>query len=381
MMIGVELISVALKASGTMKICPEFGEWTPAATFIRVDFPAPFSPHIACISPDLSSKFMFSPLVNGFSLEGMEKRGGMGYHKIPMEKRYGDARTEAILHYLPFSEEDEKLGMVCTTVGSVEVPPYVEYPPHKNDHPAIFRNVAEGRTLPNFHIIYITRGKGIFETEGKTYAVVPGSALFLLPGIKHRYKPVFETGWHEYWVGFQGKNFSRIMEEGLFSREYVFSEIGLHDSIIATFNMIIDEVKTQAPLFQLKTCAGIFSLIAEILSRNRRKDRMNNYQRIVEKAKFLMEANVSGAINLLGISEQIGISTSRFNEIFKTYTSMTPYQYYMQLKIKKAADLLEQKDTSVKEVAYTLGFEDQYYFSRFFKKKTGVAPSAWRKLI
>ncbi|MDR2784824.1 MAG: AraC family transcriptional regulator [Treponema sp.] len=111
------------------------------------------------------------------------------------------------------------------------------------------------------------------------------------------------------------------------------------------------------------------------------KDQMNNYQRIVEKAKSLMEANVSGAINLPGISKQIGISISRFNEIFKAYTSMTPYQYYMRLKIKKAADLLEQKSASVKEVAYSLGFEDQYCFSRFFKKKTGVAPSVWRKLI
>ncbi|MDR2630868.1 MAG: AraC family transcriptional regulator [Spirochaetaceae bacterium] len=298
-----------------------------------------------------------------------------------MEKKSGDIRSEAILHYLPFSEEDEKLGMVCTTVGNVEVPPGVEYPPHKNEHPAIFRNVSEGRTLPNFHIIYITNGKGIFETEGKSYTVSPGSVFFLLPGIKHRYKPVLEIGWHEYWVGFQGKNFSKLLEEGLLSREHVFSEPGLHDSIIAIFNMIIDEVNLQAPLFQLKVCAGILSLIAEILTRSRRKDQINNYQMIVEKAKSLMEENVSKAINLPDISEQIGLSTSRFNEIFKTYTSMTPYQYYMQLKIKKAADLLEQKNTSIKEVAYRLGFEDQYYFSRFFKKKTGATPSAWRKLI
>jgi AraC-like DNA-binding protein len=290
-------------------------------------------------------------------------------------------QPEAILHYLPFSEEDEKLGMVCTTVGSVDVPPYVEYPPHKNAHPAIFRNVSEGRTLPIFHIIYITRGRGVFKAEGRSYMVEPGSVFFLPPGLKHQYRPVFEAGWHEYWVGFQGKNFSKLLEEGILSREYVFSETGLHDSMIATFNMIINEVKTQAPLFQLKACAGIFSLIAEILTRNRRKDQITNNQRIVEKAKSLMEANVSGIINLSDISEQIGISTSRFHEIFKTYTSMTPYQYYMELKIKKAADLLEQKNVSVKEVAYSLGFEDQYYFSRFFKKKIGVAPSSWRKLI
>ncbi|MDR0452322.1 MAG: AraC family transcriptional regulator [Treponema sp.] len=305
----------------------------------------------------------------------------MGYHRIPTVKKSDVARPEALLHYLPFSEEDEKLGMVCTNVGNVEVPPYVEYPPNKNRHPAIFRNVAEGRTLPNFHIIYITKGKGIFEAEGKSYTVLPGSVFFLLPGLKHRYKPVFEVGWHEYWVGFQGKAFFKLLEEGILSRECVFSESGLHDNMIAAFNMIIDEVKTQAPLFQLKACAGVLSLIAEILTRNRRKEQINNYQRIVEKAKSLMEANVLGAINLPGISGQIGISTSRFNEIFKTYTSMTPYQYYMQLKIKKAADMLEQKDASIKEVAYALGFDDQYYFSRFFKKKTGVAPSAWRKLI
>ncbi|MDR1411816.1 MAG: AraC family transcriptional regulator [Spirochaetaceae bacterium] len=298
-----------------------------------------------------------------------------------MGKRSDDTRPEAVLHYLPFSEEDEKLGMVCTTVGNVEVPPYVEYPPNKNGHPAIFRNVAEGRTLPNFHIVYITKGKGIFEADGKSYTVMPGSAFFLLPGLKHRYRPVFEVGWHEYWVGFQGKNFFELLDEGIFSREYIFFETGLHDNMVAIYNMIIDEVKTQAPLFQLKACAGILSLIAEILTRNRRKEEVNNYQRIVEKAKSLMEANVSGAVNLQAISGQIGISTSRLNEIFKTYTSMTPYQYYMQLKIKKAADLLEQKNASIKEVAYTLGFEDQYYFSRFFKKKTGAAPSAWRKLI
>jgi AraC-like DNA-binding protein len=315
------------------------------------------------------------------SLERMEKSRFMGYDTILMEKNSGDPRPEAILHYLPFSEEDEKLGMVCTSVGNVEVPPGVEYPPHKNDHPAIFRNVAEGRVLPNFHIIYITQGKGIFETEGKSYTVLPGSVFFLLPGVKHRYKPALEIGWHEYWVGFRGKNFFKLLEGGILSQDHVFSDVGLHDSIIATFNMIIDEVKTQAPLFQLKACAGVLSLLAEILTRNRRKDQANNYQRIVEKAKSLMEENVSGVINLPGISEQVGISTSRFNEIFKTYTSMTPYQYYMQLKIKKAADILEQKDLPIKEVAYSLGFEDQYYFSRFFKKKTGVAPSAWRRLI
>jgi AraC-like DNA-binding protein len=60
---------------------------------------------------------------------------------------------------------------------------------------------------------------------------------------------------------------------------------------------------------------------------------------------------------------------------------MTPYQYYIHMKIHKAEDLLEQENVTVKEVAFHLGFEDQYYFSRLFKNKTGVAPSDWKKYI
>ncbi len=309
----------------------------------------------------------------------MEKNHLFQYYRI-VKSKSGNARGP-FWHYLPYSEEDEKLGMVCTNVGSMEAPPNTVYPPYKNDHPALFRSVAEGRVLPTFQLIYITAGQGILEVGETSYTLRPGSAFILLPGMKHRYKPVFETGWHEYWAGFQGEYFIKLMEKGVLSKERIFFEVGLYDFMISTFNQIIDEVKNQRPLFQLKACSGIISLLAEILTRERRKDQPNSYQKIVEKTKYLMETNIFSAVNLSDISEQIGVSTSKLNEIFKTYTSMTPYQYFIHIKILKAESLLEQKDVSVKEVAYSLGFEDQYYFSRLFKNKTGIAPSNWNKLI
>ena len=123
------------------------------------------------------------------------------------------------------------------------------------------------------------------------------------------------------------------------------------------------------------------SLIAEVLTRERRKEQPNYYEKIVARAKYLMESNIYSAINLPAISEQLGVSTSRLNEIFKTYTSMTPYQYFIQIKIHKAESLLEHEDISIKEAAFRMGFEDQYYFSRLFKNKTGVSPSDWRRFI
>ena len=290
-----------------------------------------------------------------------------------------DKPKDSFLHYLPYSEEDEKFGMICTTAGSANVKPGITYPPHKNEHPALFRTVGEGRVLPEFQMIYITAGEGIFICNEKTYQVKPGCVMLVLPGIKHAYKPLLETGWKEHWVGFKGSYFSKLLEEGRFSAEYVFFETGLHDSIVSFFYQIFDEVRSQRPLYQLKTCALILSITAEVLTRERRNEQPNYYEKTVARAKYLMESNIYSAINLPGISEQLGISTSRLNEIFKTYTSMTPYQYYIQMKIHKAESLLEQEDISVKDAAFRMGFEDQYYFSRLFKNKTGISPSDWKK--
>ena len=73
----------------------------------------------------------------------------------------------------------------------------------------------------------------------------------------------------------------------------------------------------------------------------------------------------------------LGVSTSHLNAVFKSYTAMTPYQYFISIKIRKAKELLEAGALPIKEVAFRLGFNDQYYFSRLFRKKTGVAPSRW----
>ncbi|MDR2144177.1 MAG: AraC family transcriptional regulator [Treponema sp.] len=287
---------------------------------------------------------------------------------------------DSFLHYLPYSREDEKLGIVCSSAGNVEVPPNTPYPPYKHEHPAVFRTVADGRILPGFHIIYIIRGEGTYETQGKTYTVNPGSVLFLPPGIWHRYRPVPAVGWHEYWVGFKGSFVRKLFTEGILSADKVFFEPGLNNRMIENFQLIFEEIKTQQPLYQFRACSGIISLIAEIHTLERRMEQPNHYQKIVDTAKNLMQANVPGNINLSSIAKQIGLSVSHLNEIFKTYTSMTPYQYFIQLKINKAESLLEN-DISVKEAAYNLGFNDQFYFSRLFKNKTGVTPSEWKAMI
>lgn len=57
---------------------------------------------------------------------------------------------------------------------------------------------------------------------------------------------------------------------------------------------------------------------------------------------------------------------------------MTEHQYFLQLKINEACRLLLDH-VPVKDIAFRLAFENPYYFSRLFKKKTGLSPTEWQR--
>ena len=78
------------------------------------------------------------------------------------------------------------------------------------------------------------------------------------------------------------------------------------------------------------------------------------------------------------IVQALGVSYSRMRKVFKEYTGHSPHQYYLEMKINKAKELLLTKNSTIKQVAIDLSFENQYYFSRLFKKKTGLSPSQWK---
>ena len=66
--------------------------------------------------------------------------------------------------------------------------------------------------------------------------------------------------------------------------------------------------------------------------------------------------------------------------LFKRFDQQSPYQYLLRLRMNYAAELLLVPGTLVKEVADKLGFEDQFHFSRTFKKVLGISPVSFGKM-
>jgi len=279
--------------------------------------------------------------------------------------------------YLTWSDDDEASGVFCTDIGHADVAPSSPYPPTIEGHPSVYQPVATGRVLSDYQLVYIARGKGVFISEGSESPVEAGTVIAIFPDIRHAYYPDPATGWEEYWVGFKGASVDRLVTSGFHLPGHPLIKIGFEPSILSIFEDIFQTVKVQEPCYQIRAGALVFLLLAEIHKLERKSQQQSGTEQLVERAKFLMHENIYGTIDLEGIGERLGAGKARFYEAFKSYTGMTPYQYFIHLKINRAKELLGSEGASVKEAAFRLGFDDPYYFSRLFRRKTGLSPSAW----
>jgi two-component system response regulator YesN len=94
----------------------------------------------------------------------------------------------------------------------------------------------------------------------------------------------------------------------------------------------------------------------------------------------LMRKNLHNPeLDFESLASQNGIMPESLNKRFKKETGMPLHQYFLQLKINAAKSILANLNYRISDLADFLGFEDQYYFSRLFKKKTGLSPINYRK--
>ena len=100
----------------------------------------------------------------------------------------------------------------------------------------------------------------------------------------------------------------------------------------------------------------------------------------VKKALVIMEKSVRHSICMNEIAGLLEISHEYFTRIFKMELKMCPLQYFLRLKIEGAAGLLISTNKRISEIAGWFGFENQFHFSRVFKRYTGISPLEYRKI-
>lgn len=282
--------------------------------------------------------------------------------------------------YLPVSKEDESWGLTvlnvgCTHIEATNVYPFKSHPAHHNF------DWNSWRVLQEYQIIYITNGQGIFESESvKQIEVRAGTIILLFPNERHRYKPDSSTGWNEYWVGIKGDIVDNLRHSGYLNPEYPCLYIGFNESIFNIYNRIIEKTKEEKPGYQPLISGAVLHLIGSCHAAMKQSAAENKEEEtIINQSRLLFRSNISNSYSPQQAAQDLNVGYSWFRKLFKNYTGLSPGQYYLQLKIEKAKEMLCNSNTPIKEISIDLNFDSSFYFSKIFKEKTGLKPTEYRK--
>jgi AraC family transcriptional regulator len=102
---------------------------------------------------------------------------------------------------------------------------------------------------------------------------------------------------------------------------------------------------------------------------------------VLRRCKDLMEANIESDIRLGDLARTAGVSSSHFIRSFRESIGLTPYQFLLHQRVKRAQFLMRDPRVSLTEVALASGFADQHHLARVFRRITGTTPSSYRRSL
>ena len=236
--------------------------------------------------------------------------------------------------------------------------------------------------LQQASLLYITAGRGEFSSESigreKPVPVEAGTMLLLFPGEWHNYRPLPETGWTEYWIGFNGEAMERLVAKGFFSRSKPTMNVSIQGEIADLYARAIEIAENQQSGFQPALSGIVHSLLGLAYYYDRNRSFVeSNAAKMVARAKILVAENIT-TIDPKSLSDALCISYSSFRRIFREYTGFSPAKYILHVKINQAKELLTNSPAEIKEIAFDLGFENTDYFFTVFHRLTGQTPLAYR---
>lgn len=237
-----------------------------------------------------------------------------------------------------------------------------------------------GPGVRDIYIIhYVREGKGYFEVGGKKYTLTKGQSFLIVPGQLVNYYPDEQDPWKYAWVDFSGIEARKLLSYCGITPEnpVAYKEISELDTLFKTAS---EQFATVTPADVCRN-VGFARLILSVYIKHYPSvsTKTNDELIITRAAEYIENAYRRPSLNLDEIAERLSINRATLHRKFTEELNISPGNYIIKLRIKKACALLENSNYSIKTIAYSTGFSDQLYFSKVFKKQMGMTPTEYRK--
>ena len=226
-------------------------------------------------------------------------------------------------------------------------------------------------------IILCVAGRGWVETTGARTEVGKAAAVVLPGGTgqAHAYGAAPGDPWTIWWCHVRGSDVAELVAEAGVGTDRPIIPLLAVDRLTAMLDEIITALeKDQSPARLVATAGMAWKLLATLAVDRRVPETGTPLQ----QALNYLEERADGTVRLPELAALVGVSPSHLSKLFREATGGGVLAHHTALKMARARHLLDTTDLSIAQVGREVGLQDQFYFSRHFRRLHGVSPSAYR---
>ena len=233
---------------------------------------------------------------------------------------------------------------------------------------------ARGRL--DYHLLYIAEGCCRVVNANEEEVLAPeGSIVLFLPGQRQQYSFLAADRSVSCYLHFTGVGCaSLITQTGLTGQQIV--QIGKSATVEALFEQMVKEYTLKKPFYDSLLSALLMELFARIGRRlaSRQTSASSKSQQLLDEVCLRMHREYAQNHPMRYYADACSLSLSRFSHLFRASVGVSPLEYINRIRIAAAKELLLNTSLSVSEISSMVGFSDQNYFGRLFRKHTGQSP-------
>ena len=230
----------------------------------------------------------------------------------------------------------------------------------------------------HYLIHYIVSGKGVYTVDHTVYELGAGDVFLAKPNQLISYSADKKDPWEYYWVGFNGAGANRLVLELPFREDCPTH----HCKNAGRVKQALSDIflsRGPDPRSEALMVGHLYLFAAELMQEATEfapHAAGSSAQHVLNAVKFI-QFNYAHEIGIDDIARAVGVSRSHLYRVFMSNLGRSPIDYLTQYRIDEACALLKTSTLSIAEIAVSVGFFDQFYFSRVFKKNVGVPPSRY----
>ena len=235
-------------------------------------------------------------------------------------------------------------------------------------------------------IEYIVEGRGYLNVDGENYAATAGDVYILRKKTNHTYWSDARYPWVKIFFNIRGSLAELILGEYQLGKrgEVVLEAPELEQDFRDMLADLSDSTLGQTERFDRAAVKFLDIVIKLANIRRAHGAHKDNLMSVEKEMNTLIEYITMNPRRIVGNQELADVIFRSKDYVIKRFFAnfgATPYDYQIQQKMFSARNMLGNTNLSVKEIAASLGYEDQHYFSFMFKKRCGMSPTQYRKKV